>query len=57
MTTDRPEQHAASISDARKRAAESARTDAARAEVKVAVEEWFTDVSLADLFDVKGWRR
>lgn len=29
---------------------------AGRAEVKAAVEEWFTDVSLDDLFAVKGWR-
>lgn len=27
----------------------------ARREVKAAVEEWFTDVSLDDLFAVKGW--
>lgn len=27
----------------------------ARQEVKAAVEEWFTDVSLDDLFAVKGW--
>lgn len=30
-------------------------TQEARAEVKAAVEEWFTDVSLDDLFAVKGW--
>lgn len=28
---------------------------AARIEVKEAVEEWFSDVSLDDLFAVKGW--
>lgn len=27
----------------------------ARAEVKEAVEEWFSDVSLDDLFRLKGW--
>lgn len=29
--------------------------EAARFDVKHAVEEWFTDVSLDDLFAVKGW--
>lgn len=28
---------------------------AIRAEVKAAVEEWFTDVSLDDMYAVKGW--
>lgn len=28
----------------------------ARIEVKDAVEEWFTNVSLDDLFSVKGWK-
>ncbi|MGN6245137.1 MAG: hypothetical protein ACTHQ3_15905 [Motilibacteraceae bacterium] len=32
-------------------------TDRARQEVKAAVEEWFTDVSLDDLFAVKGWKK
>lgn len=27
----------------------------ARAEVKEAVEEWFSNVDLTDLFTVKGW--
>ncbi len=30
--------------------------DEARTEVKQAVEEWFTNVSLDDLFAVKGWK-
>lgn len=29
----------------------------ARQEVKAAVEEWFTNVSLDDLFAVKGWAK
>lgn len=28
---------------------------AVRAEVKDAVEDWFSDISLDDLFAVKGW--
>ncbi len=34
---------------------EKALEDAARREVKEAVEAWFTDVGLDDMFKVKGW--
>jgi hypothetical protein len=35
----------------------AAERERGRAEVKAAVEEWFTDVSLDDLFAVKGWSK
>lgn len=36
-------------------AAAQERMGATRAEVKTAVEEWFADVDLTDLYRVKGW--